>query len=125
MPQLAEKIWHLAPSIWRFVFNLVGALDERHLCLAVDPMDVNLSEVFKESERGLGDLGGNMPASKTQEEGDEDNEDKDRDEDEEEGEGRNADSELRRLQKRMRKDVPAKNLALQIIVSGSTLLTTL
>jgi hypothetical protein len=29
MPQPAEKMWHVAPSIWRLVFTLVGALDER------------------------------------------------------------------------------------------------
>ena len=123
MPQLAEKMRRLAPSIWRLVFTLVGALDERRLCLAVDPMDVNLSEVFKESEQGLGDLGGNVPGDETQEEGEEQDDDDEEEGEDGEGEG-DHNAESRRPRKRSRKDVPAKNLALRIIVSGSTLLKT-
>ena len=113
MPQLAEKMRRVAPSMWRLVFTLVWALDERRSCLAVDPMDVNLLEVFKESEKSLGDLGGNMmPAGENREEAEEDDEE----DEEEEGEG-----EGDRPRKRPQKDMPAKNLALRIIVSRSTL----
>ena len=123
MPQLAEKMRRVAPSMWRLVFTLVGALDERRSCLAVDPMDVNLSEVFKESEQSLGDLGGNMiPTGENQDEGEEEGEE----EEEEEGEGEgDHDAESRRPRKRPRNDVAAKNLALRIIVSRSTLTITM
>ena len=123
MPQLAEKMRRVAPSMWRLVFTLVGALDERRPCLAVDPMDVNLSEVFKESEQSLGDLGGNMiPTGENQDEGEEEGEE----EEEEEGEGEgDHDAESRHPRKRPRNDVAAKNLALRIIVSRSTLTITM
>ena len=65
MPQLAEKLQHVAPSTWRLVFALVGALNEWCLCLATDPMDVNLPEIFEESEQDLGELGEDTPADET------------------------------------------------------------
>ncbi|KAH9158642.1 hypothetical protein EDB89DRAFT_1823265, partial [Lactarius sanguifluus] len=57
MPHLAGKIRHVAPTLWAFIFALLGTLDKRDPCRAVDPMDINLSEVFDESERNLGELG--------------------------------------------------------------------
>ncbi|KAI9465648.1 hypothetical protein BJY52DRAFT_1109658, partial [Lactarius psammicola] len=58
MPLLVGKIRQFAPSLWIFIFTLLGALDKQHLCHTVDPMGIDLSEVFEESERSLGDLGG-------------------------------------------------------------------
>ncbi|KAH9011520.1 hypothetical protein EDB83DRAFT_2203792, partial [Lactarius deliciosus] len=57
MPHLAGKIRHVALTLWAFVFTLLGTLDKRDLCRAVDPMDINLTEVFDESDRNLGELG--------------------------------------------------------------------
>jgi hypothetical protein len=127
MPWLVEKMQSIAPSIWRLVFTLVGALDERHSCLVVDPVDVNLSEVFKESEEILGDLGGDIPANETRDEEDGGEQGGEEGGDEEEGNGdglgEGHDTNTRRRQKRAWRDLPAKNLALWIIVSDSTLLT--
>ncbi|KAI9436160.1 hypothetical protein H4582DRAFT_1763850, partial [Lactarius indigo] len=56
-PQLAGKIRHVAPTLWAFIFTLLGTLDKRDPCHIVDPMAVDLHGVFDESERNLGELG--------------------------------------------------------------------
>jgi hypothetical protein len=66
MPQLAVKIREAAPSPWSLIFNLLGALDERRMSLKVDPISVNLAEIFKESERILEEIGGDMEAEDSQ-----------------------------------------------------------
>ncbi|KAH9023951.1 hypothetical protein EDB85DRAFT_1894530 [Lactarius pseudohatsudake] len=102
MPQLAGKIRHIAPTLWAFIFTLLGTLDKRDPCCAVDPMGINLSEVFDESERNLGELGEDTPASETK--GDDGTDS-----------GSNLEDNLRHSQKRTRKDVSAKNTALRVI----------
>ncbi|KAH8987066.1 hypothetical protein EDB86DRAFT_2774872, partial [Lactarius hatsudake] len=57
MPHLAGKIRHVAPTLWAFVFTLLGTLDKRDPCRTVDPMGINLTKVFDKSERDLGELG--------------------------------------------------------------------
>ena len=96
--------------MWRLVFTLTGALDERRPCPVVNPMDVDLSEVFEEPELNLGDLGGDTPAHETREE----------EEGDESGLEREQ-AESRQPRKKPRKDVSAKNMALRIIVRKSLL----
>ncbi|KAH9058007.1 hypothetical protein EDB83DRAFT_2173942, partial [Lactarius deliciosus] len=57
MPQLAGKIWHIASTLWAFMFALLGMLDKQDPCCTVDPMTIDLSKVFDKSERNLGELG--------------------------------------------------------------------
>ncbi|KAH9174499.1 hypothetical protein EDB89DRAFT_1848802, partial [Lactarius sanguifluus] len=110
MPHLAGKIRHVAPTLWAFVFTLLGTLDKRDPCRAVDPMDINLSEVFDESERNLGELGEDTPAGET--EGD-DGTDSDSD----------LEDNLRHRRKRVRKDASARNTALRkTVVCASIIL---
>ncbi|KAI9432877.1 hypothetical protein BJY52DRAFT_1207806 [Lactarius psammicola] len=61
MPQLAEKMHLLAPTLWGLVFTMLGGLDERRSPVVVDPASVNLSELFEVSEQVLGDLGEDEP----------------------------------------------------------------
>ena len=46
MPMLAGKMRLLAPSLWGLVFTLLGALDQRRLSDVVEPLDINLAELF-------------------------------------------------------------------------------
>ncbi|KAH9038083.1 hypothetical protein EDB85DRAFT_1888141 [Lactarius pseudohatsudake] len=73
MPQLADKMCQVAPSLWSLVFSLLGALDERRLSLTVDPISMNLAEIFKESERVLEEIGGDMEVEGGQGEDGDDN----------------------------------------------------
>jgi hypothetical protein len=55
----------VTPSLWRLVYALLGGLDEWRPYLEDDPIDINLSEVFEESERNFGDLGMDTRANET------------------------------------------------------------
>jgi hypothetical protein len=105
MPRLAGQFREISPSVWRLVYTLLGALDERRQYLEVDPLEINLSEVFEESERDLnpGDLGGDTRTNDPQgDDGDESESDQE---------------DQQRPRKRSRRGLPAKNTALRIIVS--------
>ena len=104
MPQLAGKIRCFAPSLWRTVYTLLGGLDDRRPYLEADPIDIDLLEVFEESERNLGDLGMDTHANETN--GDDSNES-----------GSDGGENQQQPRKKSRKSVPAKNTALRIIVS--------
>jgi hypothetical protein len=58
MLQLADKMHQVAPSLWVLVFNLLSALDQQRLLLAVDPVTMDLAEIFEETEQDLGEIGG-------------------------------------------------------------------
>lgn len=88
------------------MFSLLRALDERCLSLTVDPISMNLAEIFEEYEQ-LGEIRGDMEA------GDSDGEYRD---------GSDSEPEEERPpppRKRMRKDVSSRNTAVQVIVSYS------
>ncbi|KAH8980615.1 hypothetical protein EDB92DRAFT_1820506 [Lactarius akahatsu] len=60
MPRLADNMHRLAPSLWSLVFSLLGATDEQCSSLTVDPVTMDLAEIFDESKRNLGEIGGDM-----------------------------------------------------------------
>ncbi|KAH9173865.1 hypothetical protein EDB89DRAFT_1905024 [Lactarius sanguifluus] len=104
MPHLADNMCRLAPSLWSLVFSLLGATDEWCSSLTVDPVTMDLAEIFDKSERNLGEIGGDM--------------------DVEDGQGECSDSseldsepeeEDMRPQKRARKDVSLRNTAIRVI----------
>lgn len=101
MPQLAGKIRLLAPNLWGLVFTMLGALDERRLSDVVDPLAVDLTELFEAAEQ-LGDLGGDEEAEEGPVRDD--------------GEPEAQPEDDRRPRKRSRKDVSARNTALRVIV---------
>ena len=107
MPQLAAKIRLLAPSLWGLVFALLGALDDRRMSDVIDPLTVDLSELFAASEEVTGDLGGDEEA--------EDNPLGDDGDPEVTQNGERQDE--RRPRKRSRKDVSVRNTTLRIVVS--------
>ena len=105
MPRLAAKMRQVAPSFWSLIFKLLGALDDRHMSLTVDPISMNLAEMFEESEHVLEEISGDMET--------EDGPDKCRNNNE-------ADlgpEEDLPHQKRSRKGVSERNTAIQVIVS--------
>jgi hypothetical protein len=104
MPQLAGKIRQFAPSLWRLVYALLGGLDEQRPYLEDDPIDIDLLEVFEESERNLRDLGMDTRANETH--GDDSN-----------GSGSEREENKQQPRKKSRKTVSAKNTALHIIMS--------
>ncbi|KAI9432901.1 hypothetical protein BJY52DRAFT_1198891 [Lactarius psammicola] len=107
MPRLADRIRQVAPSLWSLVFNLLGALDERRLSLDVDPVNMNLADIFEESERNLGEIGGDMDVEDGQgERGD------GIESDPEPGEQAEEDMPQR---KRSRNDVLSRNTAIRVI----------
>ncbi|KAH9001524.1 hypothetical protein EDB92DRAFT_1773062, partial [Lactarius akahatsu] len=56
-PPCRKDLAHWSNSVG-IHFALLGTLKKQGPCCAVDPMGINLSEVFDESERNLGELGG-------------------------------------------------------------------
>jgi len=104
MPRLADKMRQVAPCLWSLVFNLLGALDERRSSLTVDPVSMNLAKIFEDSERNLGEIGGDM----------------DVEDGEGERDGNESDPEPEEdmpHRKRSRKDVSSRNTAIRVIVS--------
>ena len=105
MPRLAGKMRLLAPNLWGLVFTMLGALDERRVSGVVDPLAVDLAELFNASE-DLGDLG----------------EDEEAEEDPagDGGDPEDQHADDARPWKRLRKDVSARNTVLRVIVSCSS-----
>jgi hypothetical protein len=62
MPQLAHKMCQVALSLWSLIFNLLAALDGWCLLLTVDPINMDLADIFEECERDLGEIGGEIGA---------------------------------------------------------------
>ncbi|KAH8979609.1 hypothetical protein EDB92DRAFT_1806329 [Lactarius akahatsu] len=60
MPCLADNMRRLAPSLWSLVFSLLGATDKQRSSLTVDPVTMDLAEIFNESKQNLGEIGGDM-----------------------------------------------------------------
>ncbi|KAG2125102.1 hypothetical protein DEU56DRAFT_584983, partial [Suillus clintonianus] len=58
MPQLAEKIRKHAPTVWRLIFSLLEASDERRSTGKATADDMVMTEVFADAERDLGEIGG-------------------------------------------------------------------
>jgi hypothetical protein len=84
--------------------HFTWGLDEQHPYLEDDPIDIDLSEVFEESEQNLGDLGMDTCANETR--GDDSN-----------SSGSEREENEQQPQKKLQKTVSAKNTALRIIVS--------
>ncbi|KAH9022639.1 hypothetical protein EDB85DRAFT_2186408 [Lactarius pseudohatsudake] len=103
MPRLADKMRRVAPYLWSLVFTLLGATDGRRSSLTVDPVSMDLAEIFDESEQNLGEIGG--------------------DSDVEDGHGEHGDDsesdpepeEDVPRRKRSRKDIPSRNTAIRVI----------
>lgn len=102
MPQLAATMRQIAPSFWCMIFDLLGGLDERRMSLAVDPIGMNLADLFEESESVLEEIGGDMEP--------------------EDDRGYDNGADLSREdnlphQKRSRQGVSERNTAIRVIVS--------
>ncbi|KAI9437485.1 hypothetical protein H4582DRAFT_2057853 [Lactarius indigo] len=103
MPCLADSMRRVAPSLWSLVFSLLGATDERRSSLTVDPVTMDLAEIFNESKRHLGEIGGDMDVKEGQGEcGDNSESDSEPEEDEP-------------PRKRARMDVSSRNTAIRVI----------
>lgn len=84
------------------IFDLLGGLDERRMSLAVDPIGMNLADLFEESESVLEEIGGDMEP--------------------EDDRGYDNGADLSREdnlphQKRSRQGVSERNTAIRVIVS--------
>jgi hypothetical protein len=101
MPQLAGKMHLLAPNLWGLVFTMLGALNERRLSDMVDPLAVDLTELFEAAEQ-LGDLGGDEEAEEGPVRDD--------------GKPEAQPEDDRRPRKRSCKDMSAHNTALHVII---------
>ncbi|KAH8976431.1 hypothetical protein EDB92DRAFT_1811877 [Lactarius akahatsu] len=86
------------------VFSLLRATDERRSSLTVDPVTMDLAEIFDESERNLGEIGGDMDG--------EDGQGEHSDSSESDSEPEEEDVPPR---KRARKDVSLRNTAIRVI----------
>lgn len=60
MPQLSAKMHQVAPIFWSLIFKLLGALHDWCMSLTVDPISMNLAEVFEETEHVLEEISGDM-----------------------------------------------------------------
>ncbi|KAG1797700.1 uncharacterized protein HD556DRAFT_1233126 [Suillus plorans] len=58
MPRVAEKIRRHAPTIWRLIYSLLEASDERRSTGKAMVDEMVMTEVFADAERDLGEIGG-------------------------------------------------------------------